>query len=512
MPYLRLEESKMAKRTRSGRKVAEPKERFSPEGRKAVPAAGNAAAGAAQKATKKLKATAAESSKAKRALQAAEPEETIQEEAGLPEEESATVAGSSSAGTARAKTTVSAWDSLSSDLRLRMSKFVAFTQGEISDYREMDGEKIARLRAKASQYVNKKGCEETVEEMLLWEALQDGFGGSRRGGSSRGGFSRAASTVEVTGESFVAPLIPSAGAAVGVGSFAEVAPRTRAECALGGVGNGCEVQTGQVGNQGAAGKAPGVAKLLNEWNLQDAFLRDLVAALSARDQSKVQELMADHVVRPSVGLKGRPAHETTEYAFVKVCDGYLASIHTAMEKLEKDLSRAVVANPLEARFCIDAARGTPGDPAFWRAGVGADFISHVRGHGLLRMKVEREDPAGTWTRMHAKVTEHPELSAFGQKEREEAKKQAQKESKPPQQRKRGAAGRKSGVSGGAAKKAKTAPEASTTEQSPPAASSTLGVKCYACKAMGHRFWENKCAEGRKWIAERIKAGGGRAVT
>jgi hypothetical protein len=86
------------------------------------------------------------------------------------------------------------------------------------------------------------------------------------------------------------------------------------------------------------------------------------------------------------------------------------------------IAEASLGSEAVVRLVREKLQGSPAHPAFWTGGAGADLVKQVRVN-QLRLQGEREDPAGTWAHMEAKVLELPAMSAFGMKKREEAMKE-----------------------------------------------------------------------------------------
>jgi len=246
------------------------------------------------------------------------------------------------------------------------------------------------------------------------------------------------------------------------------------------------------------GKAPkGTGLLLGPWDRQDPDLQDLMSAARKGDRAKLKAALTDHMGRSSVGLNKLLPTQRKEYGAYKVAEAYLALIAEGMEALESVLAEASLGNEAVARFVRDKILGSPAHPAYWTGGAGAELTTHIRVH-LLRLLVEREDPAGTWSNMETSVTQTSALSPFGVKEREAARKLALKEAKPsPSQKKSGSAS--VGSSGKGVKRARV--QSSRSQGDGP-----KEKVCTACGKEGHKAWEGACEPGRKWIAGKKAAG------
>jgi hypothetical protein len=190
--------------------------------------------------------------------------------------------------------------------------------------------------------------------------------------------------------------------------------------------------------------------------------------------------------------------QRAEYGAYKVAEVYLGFICEGMEALEEALAEASLRNEAVAKFVKDKLHGSQVHPAFWKGGAGGDLVKHICVN-QLRLQVEREDPEGTWSHMEAKVSELPAMSAFGMKEREEARKLAMKELKSPSSSQDSAStlGAPS-VKGAGSSRAKAFRSSGGQGTKEPV--------CHACGEKGHKAYESACEPGRAWV-ERKKASG-----
>jgi hypothetical protein len=383
-------------------------------------------------------------------------------------------------------------------MRERFVTFVGITEGIIPKDNAAHPPKLAewaKARKAAADFVNGMPKEDALATLFASEKTS---GGGRKGSEEateqagpQGEASRTSSSVAVVGESqFVAPLIPRASEGSQMFRDAE------SLVALEGSRTGAD---STVQNKGPGeDKAPkGTGLLLGPWDRQDPDLQDLMSAARKGDRARLKAALTDHMGRSSVGLNKLLPTQRKEYGAYKVAEAYLALIAEGMEALESVLAEASLGNEAVARFVRDKILGSPAHPAYWTGGAGAELTTHIRVH-LLRLLVEREDPAGTWSNMETSVTQTSALSPFGVKEREAARKLALKEAKPsPSQKKSGSA------SGGSASKGvKRARVQSSRSQGD-------GPKekvCTACGKEGHKAWEGACEPGRKWIAGKKAAG------
>jgi hypothetical protein len=207
--------------------------------------------------------------------------------------------------------------------------------------------------------------------------------------------------------------------------------------------------------------------------------------------------------RGSLKLDKLSSARRTEYEAYKVAEAYLGVISERMEGLEGAYAEASLGSESFARVFREKIAGSPADPAYWTSTKpGGKLTAHIRGH-QLRLLVERECPAGTWSRMASKVSEIPAMSAFGAKECEEAKKQALKDVKSSSLHQKAGPAKEGAAKGaGGARSSWTSDSAKTKNLKEEA--------CHACKSTGHKAYEGKCAEGRKWISEKKAAGKWRA--
>jgi hypothetical protein len=224
----------------------------------------------------------------------------------------------------------------------------------------------------------------------------------------------------------------------------------------------------------------------------------MMSAARDGDRVKLEAALEDHMGRSSLKLDKLSSAQRTEYGAYKLSEAYLGLVCEEMEALEEVFGEAALGCEPVARFIREKIVGSPADPAYWKpAKPGGKLTAHIRGH-QLRLFVERESPPGTWARMVSKVSELPVMSAFGAKECKEAKKQALKDVKPSSsQPKAGSAREGAGKGAGGSRSSWTSESAKKNFKD---------NGCHACKRMGHKAYEGKCVEGRKWIAEKKAAG------
>jgi hypothetical protein len=309
--------------------------------------------------------------------------------------------------------------------------------------------------------------------------------------SLRGESSRTSSSVDVVAESqIVPPSIPSMHG--GSDMFMEMASLVAAEAdqaAMGGAGRR------KVSPEGD--KLEGVGRYLGPWDRSNPDLRDMMSAIGKGERVKLEAAVDDHMGRGSLKLDKLSSAQRAEYGAYKVAEAYLALMCEEMEALEGVSAEASLGSEEVARFIREKIAGSPADPAYWKsANPGGKLTAHIRGQ-QLRLFVEREYPTGTWSKMVSKVSELPVMSAFWAKECEEVKKQALKEVTPSSsQQKAGSAREGAGRGAGGSRSSWT----------PAPAKKSSKDECHACKSSGHKAYEGKCAEGRRWIAAKKVAG------
>jgi hypothetical protein len=463
-----------------GKRAPKPKSLFSPSSSSGASGSGN------KKAKKDHEPTAK-----KAILQKNAPTEVgsadQQAEASSSADNGSSVAGASSS---------SRWDELTLSTRARFATLVGESEGLFPT----DGstKKLPHLKAAMDAAKAWFNTMPTEEALSILYASDGGAGADRKdeGAASkqpsvRGETSRTSSSVEVVGESQIAPpLIPSMHG--GSDMFREMAALVAAEADQAGMGGAGRSKVSPEGD-----KPEGVGKYLGAWDTENPDLREIMGAIRTGPRGKLDAALDDHMGRSSLKLDKLSSAQRTEYGVYKVTEAYLALICEDMEALEEVFAEASLGSEEVARFIREKIAGSPADPAYWKsAKTGGKLTAHILGH-QLRLFVERECPAGTWSRMVSKVSDMPVMSAFGAKECEEAKKQALKEAKPsPSQPKAGPA--RAGAAKGAG--------GSRSSWTPASAKKGSKDECHACKSPGHKAYEGKCAEGRKWIAAKKAAG------
>ena len=361
---------------------------------------------------------------------------------------------------------------------------------------------LERRQAVAQAWVNAKGAEDALACLSAFEEAvgvrsEKNSEGQSRSETPKGGASRT-SSVAVVGESHsVAPLIANA----------EMFRETEAMVALG----RANVALGEVGQSkgSLAGKRSsddkklsGAVKYLGPWDRRHPDLQLMMNAARECDKVKLEIAVQDHMGRSSLKLNMLQPSQRLEYGAYKTMEARLGLVAEGMETLAAEYAEAALRNESVARFYQDKVVGTPGDPAYWETGAGAELVSHLRVQ-QLRLAVTRDDPPGTWEKMENKVSELPEMSALGVKEREEAKKQALKEVKAAPSQKKSAPAR----AGGSASTAKSGAGGSYSKFSrSPATGVARDIVCHACKGPGHCARDGVCEPGRKWIAAKKAAG------
>ena len=464
-----------------GKRLPKPKSQFSP----------SSGSGATESDNKKAKKSHGPTAK-KAILQNAEPTEAGSENQQA-EASSSGRAGSSEAGAGAA----SQWDGLSVSMRTRFASYL----GELKDIFPTDGSKrtahqVERAFEEAKEWINRKTMEDALACLYTFEggtgAGKKDEGTASKPPSLRGEASRTSSSVAVVGESqLVPPLIPSMNG--GSDMFREMASLVAAEAdqaVMGGAGRN------KVSPE--VDKLEGVGRYLGTWDRSNPDLRGMMSAAREGDRVKLEAELEDHMGRSSLKLDKLSSAQRTEYGAYKLSEAYLGLVCEGMEALEEVFGEAALGCEPVARFIREKIAGSPADPAYWKpAKPGGKLTAHIRSH-QLRLFVERESPPGTWARMVSKVSELPVMSAFGAKECEEAKKQALKDVKPSSsQPKAGSAREGAGKGAGGSRSSWTSESAKKNFKD---------NGCHACKRTGHKAYEGKCVEGRKWIAEKKAAG------
>ncbi len=456
-----------------GKRLSKPKSQFSL----------SSGSGASESGNKKAKRN--HGSVARKAI-LQEDEPTAVEPADRQAEASSSVrTGSSATGAG----TSSQWDAVSVSMKVRFASLLGVSEGIYpTDGSKAKLSQIEQAMEAAKEWINQRTMEDALVCLYTFDswtgAGRKDAGTSSKQPSVQGETSRTSSSVAGVGESqFVTPLIPRANAVHDM--FRDVASMVAVEddqAVLGGAGRNKAPREDE--------KSEGVGR--------NPDLQDMMRAAREGDRFKLEASLADHMGRSSLKLERLSPSQRTEYGAYKLAETYLGLICGDMEALEEVYAEASLGNEAVARFIREKVAGSPADPAYWRpARPGGKLISHVRGH-QLRLIVEKEYPAGTRPIVEAKASELPMMSAFGAKVCEEASKQALKDVKQAlSQQKHGS------TKEGADKGAGSSRPPGTPET---AKRGNRGLGCHACGSSEHRAYEEKCEEGRKWVAGKRAAG------
>jgi hypothetical protein len=112
-------------------------------------------------------------------------------------------------------------------------------------------------------------------------------------------------------------------------------------------------------------------------------------------------------------MAGRSEQEIREYSNLRGREADMLRMAQDAERMEVRLDREIAGDARVARMARKVLRDTPGDPAYFSTGIGADARTHVR-LGLLRLELQAKRD-GVLEEMVALATELPKMSPAGDK-------------------------------------------------------------------------------------------------
>jgi hypothetical protein len=281
------------------------------------------------------------------------------------------------------------WDSLTTAQKSGLTAYMSFEEGATS---APSRESNLRAMSLAKKLVRDQGAEMAcLEWQAFKESLELQVGGQRSAAASSAGRSVRAPSVQITGECFANPT-----RTLGLVDFRKEREGSK------------ERTSDEESDEDEAQEDFSI--LASSWDRSCPELERLADALP--DRKKLRARAEDHLAKRGTGLQGKSASEKREYIGFKVAEAYMLRVVEDAERIEKSIQRAAESDAGVARSVRSILRGSPGDPEYFKTGMGAGLLKHVH-YELVRLEVQRSSGQKAWDDLEAEVMEKPRMSKAG---------------------------------------------------------------------------------------------------